>query len=201
LENCIYNHSAKFPVGNYYLELLKNHKLDDQIRLSRFNQFKYNIAVPSDYTSEDELVDFIVPIAKKSINLCFHIIPREGLQAGTSNKIAGVKNIKVIFDMSFHEVVRYCDINTSTDSTCCLEALNLGKPNILYNIDNKAYRMFNDKVNSNFTYFTTDNEEYIDLLAKVLNFDHDAIIQSQVKNFRPNYMQNIANAVEVVLHS
>jgi hypothetical protein len=82
-----------------------------------------------------------------------------------------------------------------------LEALNLGKPNILYNIDNKAYRMFNDKVNSNFTYFTTDNEEYIDLLAKVLNFDHDAIIQSQVKNFRPNYMQNIANAVEVVLHS
>jgi hypothetical protein len=168
---------------------------------SRFSKYKYNIAVPTDYIVENELVCFIIPIAKENTDICFHLIPRENLQEGTAEKISDISNIVVITDMSFQEAVRYCDVNTSSDSTCCLEALNLGKPNILYNIDNKAFKMFNDKVDSNFTYFTSDPSEYIGLLTKVLNFDQDTIIKSQDNVFLSNYRQNVVSAVNDVLQN
>ncbi len=198
-EQFVHKKSKIYPIGNFYLELLKQNKVNESIIKHKFSVNRYNVVVPTDYTSELDLLDFIMPIAKINKDVFFHIIPREQMQKDTDLKISKFENIAILSNMPFQEAVKYCNANVSTDSTCCLESLFFGKPNILYNIDNKAYKMFGDRLDSNYSLFITSPNEFRKSFMSVLAFEENEIINSQISNFRLGYLKNVLDAISDVL--
>lgn len=194
--HAIYQPNHVIPIGNYYLELLKSEPVQD---LDISKMFLYNVAVPLDYISEDELLNFVVKISEIQENICFHLIPRENVKDNTSELIKKFSNIKIVKNKPYQEFVRSCDVNLSTDSTCCLEALNLGIPNILYNIDNKAYTMFSDKVDPKFTLFVTSAGEFVEKLAVCKTMLSSEIMDSQIANYQNGYSKNVRKAIDFLM--
>lgn len=200
-EGFVHKKNRIYPIGNYYLELLKKNKVDKSIKKQKFSNYPYNAVVPTDYTSELDLLNLIVVIAEMNKDVFFHLMPREKIQKETELRISKYDNIALLEDMPFQEAIKYCDLNISTDSTCCLESLFFGKPNILYNIDNKAYRMFGEILNPKHSFFLNSPYQFRNALISVLSFEEAEIINSQISNFRLGYRQNVIDAVLDVLNN
>jgi len=95
---------------------------------------------------------------------------------------------------NIYDLMVFCDFHLTAYSSCAIEALSLGTPNILYNINDKANQYYSEKLPKGIYNNYCDNVEMMngslqDLVK--LKFQKDAIRDSNNKNIRANYKDNV----------
>jgi hypothetical protein len=187
-----------FPVGNFYLDTvmrLPSRKEITSIQLP----FQKSVCVPTDRVTHVYLKDFIIDVAKKLPEVIFIIVPRNTSYLDKEDKNLP-KNVYLEKFYSFQEVVRHCTYNSCTNSTCCLEALTLGVPNILIDEDGLVSSYYgNVLTNQKTTKFARNKEEYIELVRDFEPVSREEITYSNMRNFMPNYQENLQNALKRIV--
>ncbi|MBS1659707.1 MAG: hypothetical protein JST68_01515, partial [Bacteroidetes bacterium] len=130
---------------------------------------------------------------------CFLIVPRQDLAAKLQEQIKDLKNIKIIRNRPFQQVVKHCSWHTATLSTCCLEALTLGIPNVLLDIEGKTSAMYRHLVDSRFTHFVDTEEQYFSGVDTFRAYPKSEIRASNQQNFIPDYREHLRKALDEIL--
>lgn len=95
---------------------------------------------------------------------------------------------------NIYDLMVFCDFHLTAYSSCAIEALSLGTPNILYNINNKAKEYYLEKLpEGNHTIYCDSVEMMHKSLQDLMNlkFHKNDILDSNNKNIRANYNNNV----------
>jgi hypothetical protein len=142
-------------------------------------------------------MDFIGTVATELNTCLFFVSPREA--RFVDNKKILPQNVKIITEFSFQEIIRHCDFNTSTSSTCCIEALALGAQNILIDEDGMASQYYGKVLSdSRYTSFVKSKEEYKAEIFKVKRFSRDEAKASIVQSYVKNYEEQLQHVSELI---
>jgi len=193
LSGNIVNLKKAFPLGNAYLEQLHSQSLRNDI-LEITRKYKQSVCLPTDYLTELAIISFILPIAKELPDTVFLVVPRASIATQAKEQIKGQDNIIVLENIPFQDVVRHCDFHTATNSTCCLEALSLGIPNILIDTEGRVAQMYETLVSPAFTRFASSREEYKGALEMLHGVRGEDVRNANRDNFEIGYEDNLQNA-------
>lgn len=196
-ENFIYPKDNVLPVGNLYLDYLKESFVPDSNFKKIIKRYKYSVGVSLQWTNEDKLIDFINEVAIFCKDVVFILIPRNPYDSKYANlKLA--KNIILYPELDCYNIILHCDYHCTVYSTCLLEAPTLGIPNILINLENLTMKYMKDKVNSNNSIIVNSTEEMKDILSEPYQFTSEKVVQSNIKIFLNNYRENLKKALKLL---
>ncbi|MEM2136787.1 MAG: hypothetical protein QXI93_02390 [Candidatus Methanomethylicia archaeon] len=209
-DNYHINPKNVIPTGYYYLDLVKKQykPMGEIMRLINKwkNAFKRIIVISSQTTVESKLLDFVIDVAKSDQQDLYIFVPRV-FNVENWKKVR--KNNNVLYwqneEMDIYKLFTIADIHVTVYSTCALEAIYFGLPNILVNIDNMSNlylgRIFSK--NDALTKIVNTKEEFINALHNFSNINKEQI-ESAAKEYHfyeQNHNQNLKEAIKFVLES
>ena len=158
---CFINPKFVYPVGNYFLEKIKNTPIPNLFAEQR-KQYEVIVVVAGQEYVENQLFNFLNQAAKINNKLFFAYIPRIEKDYTQFIKATNIG----IFNGSIHEFITSGDIHATICSTACLEANYLGKTNVFINLDNYA-RLYYEPVfqSTAGAYFAETPEEFVSLIV------------------------------------
>lgn len=98
---------------------------------------------------------------------------------------------------SIYETIANTDLHITIFSTTAIEALSIGKPNILVNIEGKSKEFLGEMLLENeFTNFVDTKEEFCDILDNLKVNSKDSIALSNNLNVKSDYKKNVNTLIE-----
>lgn len=138
------------PVGNFYLERIKNQTADDATR-AYFDDLHQNyqkiITISSQNTIEKKLLAFIPNVAKRLPDVGFVFVPRKYEKFSNPQNLP--QNIIINSAVDLYWNARFSDIHATVFSSFALESLFLGTPTILIDLDGLAVAYYSEILGSN----------------------------------------------------
>lgn len=183
-----------WDIGNYYLERMASSPADPQLA-SEVSRYEKTVCVPVDAYTEDHILQFLVPIARRVPRIGFFVNPRVRLSESSRSLLVGLDNMIVKTGIPFQHLVRHCTVHSATDSTCCLEALSLGVPNVLINDNGSAWRYYGELTDPRFTKFADDTDSYLQFLTSQQKADPDQVIASNRNNYSIHNLERISEGL------
>jgi len=187
------------PVGSFYIDYIRaNYTRDPQLS-EPLSGYRKVVGVTLQWTLERRLISFICEAAKLDSSILYILIPRRPEEKAYSNMDLP-RNVVVITDKNFYELMIYCDFHSTVNSTCALEAPSLGVQNILVDIDGLATQYYGRVLSDGrVTRFASTPEEYVDILKNFARLDKDGVCELHQGFFATNYHENIRNFVKTYL--
>ena len=186
-----------YSVGSYYIEKIKQEKLEDNIISKIKKSYKRIIVISSQETIEPILLNFIIKIAQQDKRNFYIFRPRN---IHKNLKIKDFENFYLSLgeDEDIYKLLKVADIHATVYSTTCIESLCFGVPNIMININNLSKLHFGKILNNeNHTRYVSTVEEFINLVNK-WNFNKESIIKFSEYFYKSNHKLNIRNAINQI---
>lgn len=167
-------------VGYSYLDKIKKEKSSSNLKSFFPGHMDRKIVL---YTGniiyEEQPIEMLISLAKALPKFYFVYLPRD---RNAKYSIESCENFTFYSgEEDTYELIKQCDIHSTIYSTCALEALALGKVNVLLNINNLSKKYLGNILESNsFTYFVDNIEEFQVTLENLStsNFDENQIMKS-----------------------
>lgn len=181
------------PVGSYFLDYVIS--LSDGLchirELSR--SYVKVVAVSSQYTIEDKLIEFLRAAANIDSSILFIFIPREKSK-DYYEKYNFPSSIKIVEEMNFYTITKAADFHSTVYSTCALEAPSLGVQNILINIDGYSKVYYGGLLNDpRITRYVENPEDFVSTIHSFEILPKQYVMEQNRQIFAPNYIQNVSN--------
>lgn len=176
------------PVGHFYIDNIKNNFKKNEELSNLLNKYKISIAVSLQKKIEEKLLGFITNIAENNPNIAFVIVPRD-----KEKKYEFKHNNMFTFNsLNCYDIILHCDCHTTIYSSCAVESLGLGKPNILINIENQSennlsFLLKNEEVN----FLVNSQEDFSLALEQIKLIDNQKLMQQSEQYFKSNYVKNV----------
>lgn len=147
-----------------------------------------------------KLVDFILQLSEQYVNELEIIIqPRRMAPQDYIRKWPELVNVS-FSNSNFYLAVGKVDIHSTIYSTTAIEALSLGVPNILINIDNQSKEQLGNEIGNNpYTRIVETPIEFMEALNKFGFVSSSEVIKSNAFNILPDYKKNIKEAINELL--
>jgi len=150
------------PVGSFYIDYISKHlKLYPEIE--HFGKFRLRVCISGQIAFEAKMLSFLTALAALCPDVMFAYVPRninEELE-----QFSWPRNTVLIRGMNVYECISVCDIHSTINSTCAIESLSLGTPNILMNIENRSKEYFGESLGKQaFTAFADNPKEFANIL-------------------------------------
>jgi len=127
-----------FEVGSYYLEYINNsNPISEQYESIRKNH-PLLIAITGQDAYDDVLIEFINEVLEEKPEWGVIFIPRTENENFYRKKYELNNNIHFVNNLNTYELIKLCDIHTTVNSTCALESVAIGTPNVLFDYNKKA---------------------------------------------------------------
>jgi hypothetical protein len=186
------------PTGHYYLDFINTSKKTVNEVIPEVLSFSYGVSITGQNLPdvEQKFIEFMKDVANRAPQVCFFYIPRNKQSAiFLTNHLP--KNLIVTDDRDTYEVIRLTRFHSTIFSTCAIEALALGTPNILVNINNLA-KIHLSEIAGDLpaTVFVECVEEYVETLQ---TFDHsrkENVIKSSSYLIAADYKNNVKKFIE-----
>lgn len=171
------------PVGSFYIDYIsKNLKLYPE--MEQFGKYRLKVCISGQVAFEDKMLSFLTELAPLCPDVIFAYVPRNINE--TLEQFVWPRNSVLIRSMNVYECISMCDIHSTINSTCAIESLSLGTPNILMNIENRAQSYFGESLgNQAYTSFADSPKEFANILRNCA-----APIRSEVKAVNENFIVN-----------
>ena len=189
------------PIGSMYIDYINNeYKTSEETikMLSNFRKkYKRIVAVSSQWTIENKLIDFLKKSASLSKNILYIFVPRNVNKDYSNANFP--ENIIILKDLNVYQIVKEANFHTTVYSACALEAPALGVPNILVNIDGMAKKHYSDLLmNRDVTRFVDTEEEIVDV---ILNWH--TRIKKEIMNlhngfYKQNHKESLKQALKII---
>lgn len=184
------------PVGHYYLDLVSSSTQTRSEVIPEVLDFDFGVAVTGQnlYDVESRLIKLITQAAIRMPDVCFFYIPRSSKsEIFTTQELP--QNLVVSFERDTYEVIRLCDVHTTIFSTCAIEAIVLGVPNVLINIDDLTVSHLKEILGCLPATEIVDNvTDYESRIRAALNSKKP--IKPNPYLIAPEYRKNIANFID-----
>ena len=197
--NVTFSSKNVLPIGHYYLHLIQNSSPLEKEKTDRLIKAKKSIAVSlQDDSIGKRIVPLLIEVAKAKPEWVIVFVPRKTRQEDYE-KLNLPENIVFLPDLNVYEIINICDIHTTAFSTCAIEAPTLGKPNVLFNIENKAMEYYGRTLSNRMvTRIVEDVKEYIFEIEKE-DFPSKEIIKASNDGVMvPNFDENLKEAFNVM---
>lgn len=136
------------PVGSFYLDYLNKSRSDEGAQHTGFR-----IAVSGQDAHESKIIPFLLQAAQLLPEVEIVYVPRR-FNPSTTAAFVVQPNIRVETERDVYEVMRNADLHTTINSTCALESLALGTPNVLMNVENRSRNYFGEQLDAHtFTHY------------------------------------------------
>lgn len=186
--------NSVIPVGSYILDHYSG--LDQKTNWSSPPKIVFAM---QDGVIGDKLAEFIVDLLPRIEGVAEVIIKtRRTSPSHYQLRYAALKNVKFNED-SFYDVLLENDIHATVYSTTAIEALSLGRQNILINIDNLSVEQLSSKLDGNdFTTIVSDVDTFIDAVKGMKDVDKNLIKESNSNNIKPGYKKNVLKLLDEI---
>lgn len=180
------------PVGHYYLDVLNNSNRTIAAVIPEVISYSFGVSITGQMLSvEQKLIEFIIEVASQMPSICFFYLPRN-----SNSYIFKIDNLPTnlvnAYGRDTYEVIRLTSYHTTLFSTCAIEALALGTPNILVNIDNLAKIHFSELLSpSESTVFVDTVDEYVASLNNFVPFQRKKIVELSSYLILSGYRTNV----------
>jgi hypothetical protein len=196
--NYLTSEERVIPIGHYYLDHVAESVKGISEVIPEVSDFSFGISITGQNLPviEERFIDFMAEVAKRSPEICFFYIPRSDRSAiFRANELP--KNMVITLGRDTYEVIRLTRFHTTIFSTCAIEALVLGTPNILVNINNLA-RLHFDEILENLpaTVFVESVEEYIRAIRNHVSIPKEKVINSSSYLITSGYKKNVEKFIE-----
>lgn len=187
------------PVGHQYLDYLSHTDINDE-RFKKLTQgFEKIVCITGqNHFIENNLILFLIEAAKLNEKIGFVYIPRN-----TTNDYSNYvfpNNIVFANWLNCYEIMRLSHIHSTVFSTCAVESLSLGIPNILIDLEGLSSKHIKPIMGSNSAnYYVQQPKEYIDLIEKVDFPNKEDLIKMNASIIIPEYEANLKKALTKLL--
>lgn len=186
------------PVGSYYIDYLKESFLSDIEFQNIINKYSISVGITLQNMIENQTIDFVREAAILDSSILFILFPRKPFNRDFS-KFDLPDNVLVLTDKDFYELMMYVDYHSTVASTCALEAPSFGVQNIMININNLSRRYFEASLIDRITKYADTPEEYLNLIRSMDKLDKETVCYLNEDIIRPNYQNNLKDALSQVL--
>jgi hypothetical protein len=185
-----------FPVGSYILDHYQAAKPE------RAGNPVHSIAVSLQDGAENlAILPLLIAAAKALPEVQFYLKPRRTSVAFYLEQYEFPVNIHFEETKNIYALMAACDVHTTIYSTCAVEALSLGVPNILFDHLGLAKSQLGSQLSENpFTYFAQDPADFVSFVKDLLLPRKDEVIASNSKNIACNYQANLKACVHTILN-
>jgi len=200
-ENYFIKKDDVIPIGNMYLDYINYNYISSKETQKKFKSLKLKyykiIAVSSQMTIEDKLINFLKNVAKLNDNILYIFIPRNTRKDYIKYKFPS--NILIIKELNVYQIIRESDFHATVYSTCALEAPALGIPNIMINLDDLAHRYFSDILtNCETTKFVDSEEAFLKAIMTWSPVDREEIMWMHRDFYEQDHVKRLKQALTIV---
>lgn len=149
------------PIGYYFLEMIRKGEKPK----TNYSEFNKIVAFSFQDVFYEAIFQFINEVASLDKSICYLIIPRNINENYKENNLE--PNVFIERKLNIYEALQICDIHASINSSCAVEALIFGVPNVLYDYNNWAsdyYKQILGEDNS--TFYVKEPEEFINVIRR-----------------------------------
>lgn len=184
------------PVGYYILDRYLNNETEglmDRITAWK-NQYKKIVVYTHQEVYEKEILDFLIQSAALSQEVLYLLIPRNDLKETPSSL---PENLIVQKELNIYDCLRFSDIHATIYSTCAIESLSFGVPNIMYNYKNWSKSYYIDILgDENHTLFVTDPKGFVQAILNHTFESKEYIASASDNFFKRGNQKNINDFIE-----
>jgi hypothetical protein len=149
-----------FPVGNGYLEFIREHYEAHADLTEAISRYDRSVAFTSQVTVENEVIEFVKEAANLDEQILHIFIPRTWDRDYSS--VGFPSNVMTFRDLDFYKIVKFMDFHATVNSTTALEAPALGTPNILVDMGGSAKHLYGNMLTDpNVTRYVDRPEELV----------------------------------------
>ena len=160
----------------------------------RFNSI---VVVTLQDTVEDITISFIKKVAVMDKNFLYIIVPRYFSKKYKSLNI--FDNIIVDEKLKFYDVILHVDFHSTVYSTCAIESVYFGVPNILLDFNDKSSNFFNDILKiGKFNNYVKNKSQFLRVINKSEKISKESVIKAHQDICTSNYRYNIENIKKLV---
>lgn len=194
-ENFFIDDSKVFPVGYYFLEMAKKNKESVAKAKMLKQRFKKIVAFSLQDPFDSFNFGFLDQVAALDPMVGYLLVPRNPIKLYDQFKTR--PNVIIERDLNIYECLAFADYHSTINSTCAIESLCFGVPNILYNYDGWAWRYYSNVLkDSGHTVFVDSADEFIATLNRQQFFPREKIKKAGALFFEDNFLQNVKRIVE-----
>jgi len=189
------------PIGSMYIDYINDEYKASEETIKMFSNFrkKYKriVAVPSQKTIENKLIDFLKKSASLSKNVLYIFVPRDVNKDYSNANFP--ENIILLKNLNVYQIIKEANFHATVYSTCSLEAPALGVPNILINIDGMARKYYSDLLmNRDVTRFVDTEEEFVDVILNWHTRIKKGIMDLHNGFYKQNHKESLKQALEII---
>jgi len=193
-------------VGFPYLnEVINSKKRLNKKFQSYISNFSINLFITSQWTVKNKIKKFVIDLSNeidnsgKNICIVFKPHPRD---TEDYSSLASYNNIFVVDKFEDpYEIFKVVHIHSTAYSTCGIEALSFGVPNIFINIEEFSKEMFH-LIDNKSSFIVASAKEYLDKLDSIIS-NYSVIknnaIKKSIEYFKPGALNNIETFLNKIL--
>jgi hypothetical protein len=178
------------PIGRYVLDFYKENSIEN-------TRIKLICISLQDGDLGEKLIEFLLKansFLKKEYK--FIIQPRRTSE-GHYRDLFELPDNYSFSTQSIYQTIAETDVHITIFSTTAVEALSIGKPNILVNIEGKSKEFLGEMLNENeFTNFVDTEHEFCSVLDNLKVISNDVIALSNNLNIKSDYKKNMNTLID-----
>lgn len=187
--------SNVIPIGYYFLEEFINFPIDDFKHLPDKNGFTKIIVLSLQDPFEKFMFKFLNDIALRDKTILFLLVPRDSKKSYQEFQFPD--NVRVERNFNVYECLKIADFHMTINSTCAIESLCFGVPNILYDYKNWASNYYGEVLNdSGHTVFVNSISEFEHIIKNHHFYDKEKIVQKSRNFIESNFVNNLNYVIE-----
>ena len=183
-----YKSDQIYPVGNFIIDHVNESYQVEKTLQQDISCYRKSAAITLQKTIVKEVMSFIIEAAEIDDEILFLIVPREPLSQNWSLP----KNVRIVSEPNFYQLMKYVDVHVTSFSSCALEAPSLGVRNILLNINNYAKIYYGSLLqDKSTTSYVETPHEMVDEINKLIQVDKEAVMEANSTFIIPHYHSNL----------
>ncbi|MBT2160345.1 hypothetical protein [Zobellia barbeyronii] len=187
--------SNVIPIGYYFLEEFINSPIDGSKHLPDKNGFTKIIVLSLQDPFEKFMFKFLNDISLRDKTILFLLVPRDPKKSYKEFQFP--VNVRVERNFNVYECLKIADFHMTINSTCAIESLCFGVPNILYDYKNWASSYYGEVLNdSGHTVFVDSIIEFERIMKDHQFYDKEKIAQKSRDFIESGFVSNLDNVIE-----
>lgn len=196
--NYFIDSSRVIPIGHQYLDYLSHFGVQDERFKKLTDGYKKVVCITGqNHYIEAELLHFLIEAAQINPKNVYVYIPRYITNDYSSYSFP--KNIVFANWLNCYEIMSQSHIHSTVYSTCAVESLSIGIPNVLIDLEGLATKHLKPVLKSTeVNYYVKSPEEYVQLIDNIELPPKQEVIEKNASVIIPKYNTNLEAALKQI---
>jgi len=186
--------NAIYPTGYFYIDAINKRQAKEDFKLSLSKRFTKIVVFSLQDPFEEYTFKFLNETARKDPSIGYLLMPRNVHKSYDAYKLE--QNLMIIKDLNVYECLQIADFHSTINSTCAIESLYFGVPNILYDFKGWAASYYENILDDNkHTMLVQTPEAFLQVIATHEFYSGDVLIEKSRAFIRRNFSDNIKSVI------